>query len=107
MNINHWFNEINQNHYELISENNFLELKYPPLKYNNEPLFDNKITKILENIPLEVLNELSDIVNYDNIVKNVTKIYDYDFSKIEYVSPIFLGKYAESLFINYIHLKHN
>jgi hypothetical protein len=107
MSLNHWFNEIDKNEYEIISENNFNELKYPPLKYNNEPLFDNKITKIIENIPIEILNELSNIVGYDNIKKDVIKIYDYNFSKIEYVSPIFLGKYTESLFINLIHLKNN
>ena len=107
ININHWFNQINPIYYDLISENNFTELKYPPIKYNNESLFDNRITKIIDNIPIEQLNDLSIIIGYDNIIKNIIKIYDYDFSKIEYVSPIFLGKYVESLFINYIHLKHN
>lgn len=107
MSLNHWFNEIDNNYYEIISENNFTELKYPPLKYNNEPLYDNKITKILENIPIENLNELSEILGYDNIKKDIVKIYDYDFTKIEYVSPIFLGKYVESLFVNLIHLKNN
>ena len=107
MSLNHWFNEIDNTDYEIISENNFNELKYPPLKYNNEPLFDNKITKILENISIEKLNQLSEIVGYDNLKKEIIKIYDYDFSKIEFVSPIFLGKYVESLFINLIHLKNN
>lgn len=107
MSLNHWFNEIDNTDYEIISENNFNSLKYPPLKYNNEPLFDNKITKILENISIEKLNQLSEIVGYDNLKKEIIKIYDYDFSKIEFVSPIFLGKYVESLFINLIHLKNN
>jgi thymidine kinase len=107
MSINHWFNEIDKNHYDIISENNYSELKYPPIKYNNEPTYDNKITKILDNFPLEILNELSDLIDYDNLTKQLVKIYDYDFTKIEYVSPIFLGKYVESLFINLIHLKNN
>jgi hypothetical protein len=107
MSINHWFNEIDKNDYDIISENNYNELKYPPIKYNNEPTYDNKITKILDNFPLEILNELSDLIDYDNLTKQLVKIYDYDFTKIEYVSPIFLGKYVESLFINLIHLKNN
>jgi ATP-dependent exoDNAse (exonuclease V) beta subunit len=107
MSINHWFNEIDKNDYDIISENNYNELKYPPIRYNNEPTYDNKITKILDNFPLEILNELSNIIDYDNLLKHITKIYDYDFTKTEYVSPIFLGKYVESLFINLIHLKNN
>ncbi len=105
--INHWFGEIDSQHYDLVSDSDYNELKFPPLKYNKEIMFDNRITRILESVPVNILYELSEIINYDNISKNITKIYDYNFTKIEFVSPIFLGKYTESLFVNCIHLKNN
>lgn len=108
LNLNHWFNEIDRNDYDIYSHDNHYEtLIFPPLKYNNEPLYDNRITKIIDNIPIEILNEIANLINYDNIDKNITKIYDYNFSKIEYVSPIFLGKYVESLFVNLVNIKNN
>ena len=107
MSINHHFGCINPNAYEIISESNYSELKFPPLKFNNETLFDNRITRILESLPIKILNELSLLIDYDNIVKNIEKIYDYNFTKIDYVSPIFLGKYSESLFVNCIKMKNN
>ena len=105
--INNWFNNIPNSTYDLCSESNFTELIFPPLKYNLEPIFDNRITRILDSLPVNILNELSLIVDYDNINKTVIKIYDYNFTKIEYVSPIFLGKYSESYFVNCIKLKNN
>lgn len=107
MSINHWFGEIDKNTYEINSDSNYEELKFPPLTFNNKLLFDNKITKILDNIPIQILNELSNIIDYDNILKDTEKIYDLNFSKIEYVSPIFLGKYTESLFVNSIKIKNS
>lgn len=105
--INQWFNNIDNNKYDFISDNNFNKIIYPPLKYNNEILFDNKITKILDNIPIDILNKLSLLIDYENINKYIEKLYDYNFTKIEYVSPIFLGKYTESFFVNCIKLKNN
>jgi hypothetical protein len=106
MSLNNWFGEIDSSDYEIHSENNFTELKFPTIKYNNEKLFDNRITRIIENIPLIELNNISIMLDYDNLEKNVNKIYDYTFNKIEYVSPIFLGKYTESLFVNLINMKN-
>lgn len=108
LNLNHWFGEINKSDYEIFSHDYENEnLLFPPIKYNNEKLCDNRITRIIDNIPIELLNEIANLINYDNIDKNITKIYDYNFNKIEYVSPIFLGKYVESLFVNLIKIKNN
>ena len=108
LNLNHWFNEVDRDDYDIYSHDNHYDtLIFPPLKYNNEPMFDNRITRIIDNIPIEILNEIANLINYDNIDKNIIKIYDYNFSKIEYVSPIFLGKYVESLFVNLINIKNN
>jgi hypothetical protein len=69
-------------------------------------MFDNRITRILDSIPIQILNDLAKLIDYDNIIKHTEKIYDYNFTKIEYVSPIFLGKYTESYFVNCIKLKN-
>ncbi len=106
MSINHWFGNINQQNYEIISDSGYEELKFPPLKFNSEIMFDNRITRILDSIPIQILNDLAKLIDYDNIIKNTEKIYDYNFTKIEYVSPIFLGKYTESYFVNCIKLKN-
>lgn len=105
--INHWFGNISKTTYDLYSESNFVELIFPPLKYNSESTFDNRITRIIESLPINILNEISVIVNYDTIDRTVIKIYDFNFTKIEYVSPIFLGKFTESFFVNCIKLKNN
>lgn len=107
MKLNNWFRYVDKDTYDLFSESNFLELKFPEIKYNNENRFENKITKILENIPLEKLNELSNIIDYENLNFEIEKIYDIDFSKIEYDYPIFLGLYTESLFVNCVKIKNN
>lgn len=106
MSINHWFDEIESINYDINSEN-FNELKFPLLKYNQEKLFDNRITKIIDNLPIRILNDVSNLIGYEDIIRNTERIYDYDFTKVEYVSPIFLGKYIESYFINCINLKYN
>lgn len=100
MKINNWFRYINKNTYELVSDSSFDELKFPEIQFRNEKLLDNRITKILDNIPINVLNELSNIIKYEELNFEIKKIYDYDFSKIEYEYPIFLGIYTESLFVN-------
>lgn len=100
MKINNWFRYINKDTYELVSDSSFEELKFPEIQFRNEKLLDNRITKILENIPINVLNELSNIIKYEELNFEIEKIYDYDFSKIEYDYPIFLGIYTESFFVN-------
>jgi len=100
MKINNWFRFIDKNTYELVSDSSFEELKFPEIQFRNEKLFDNRITKILENIPIDILNELSNIIKYEELNFEIEKIYDYDFSKIEYEYPIFLGIYTESFFVN-------
>jgi len=105
--INHWFQDISSEFYELDPEYEKSELIFPPLKYNVEKMTDNKVTKIIDNFPIKILNDLSNIINYDTINRNIIKIYNYDFTKIEYVSPIFLGKLIESYFINCFNIKNN
>ena len=105
MSINHWFQEIESEYYDINSEN-FTELKFPLMKYNSENLFDNRITKIIDNFPIIILNDISNLLNYENLERNIERIYDSDFTKVEYVSPIFLGKFIESYFINCINLKY-
>lgn len=106
MSINHWFDEIEPEYYDINSDN-FNKLKFPLLKYNQEKLIDNRITKIIDNLPVRVLNYVSNLIKYEDIHRNIERIYDYDFTKVEYVSPIFLGKYIESYFINCLNLKYN
>jgi thymidine kinase len=106
MSINHWFQEIESEHYQLNSEN-FTELKFPLMKYNTENLIDNRITKIIDNFPIRVLNDIANLINYENLERNTERLYDSDFTKVEYVSPIFLGKFIESYFINCLNLKYN
>jgi len=106
MSINHWFQEIESEYYDINSEN-FTELKFPLMKYNSENLFDNRITRIIDNFPIRVLNDISNLLNYENLKRNSERLYDSDFTKVEYVSPIFLGKFIESYFINCINLKYD
>ena len=101
LSINHWFQDISSDHYELDPEYEKSELIFPPLKYNVEQLMDNRVTKIIDNFPIKILNDLSNMIQYDSINRNIIKIYNYDFTKIEYISPIFLGKLIESYFIIY------
>jgi len=105
--INHWFQDVDEDTYEIITDTAHKKLTFPQLRFNNEIRFDNKITRIIDNIPIHILNELSNIIDYDNINKEITKIYDNDFSKVEFTSPILLGKFIESFFVNCIKLKNN
>ena len=105
--INHWFKDIDEIYYDIDEEYNKSQLIFPPLKFNYETLSDNRVTRIIDNFPIKILNELSNIIKYDNINRQVIKIYNYDFTKIEYISPIFLGKYTEAFFINCFNIKNN
>ncbi len=107
MKLNNWFSKIEDNTYELISDSSFDKLKFPEIRYNNEKMFDNRITRILDNFPIHVLNELSNIIGYEELKFNISKIYEYDFSKVGYDYPIFLGQYTESIFVNCNIIKDN
>ena len=106
MSINHWFQEIERDNYEINSDN-FTELKFPLMKYNSEIMFDNRVTKIIDNFPIRILNDISNLIEYEILEKNIIRLYDSDFTKVEYISPIFLGKFIESYFINCLNLKYN
>jgi hypothetical protein len=105
--LNNWFKFVDKDTYDFVSDSSFGELKFPEMQFRNEKLHDNRITKILDNIPINILNELSNIIDYENLVFETEKIYDFDYSKIEYGYPIFLGIYTESFFVNCNNIKNN
>lgn len=96
--LNPWFSEIPKQYY--ILDNKYkIPFKYPKIKNVNYGEGEKIITKLLDRLTEEKLNKLYSICGYsqDTDAKQITQIYDTDFSKT-LNSSILLGKYVENLF---------
>lgn len=96
--LNPWFSEIPKQCY--ILDNKYkIPFKYPKIKTLNYGNNEKIITKLLDRLTEEKLSKLYELCGYphNENSKEVTQIYDNDFSKT-LNSNIFLGKYVENLF---------
>lgn len=87
------------------------KINYPQLKYNNPTDSEKNISKIIDKMDEHRLDKLSDLLEYGfsnslGYKKDIIKIYDSDFSELNYDSSIFLGKYIKNLYFCYINIKN-
>lgn len=96
--LNPWFSVIPKNYYTLDNKYN-IPFKYPKITNVNYGEGEKIITKLLDRVTEENLNKLYSICGYSQNpeAKQITQIYDIDFSKT-LNSSILLGKYVENLF---------
>jgi predicted nucleic acid-binding Zn finger protein len=97
--LNPWFSVIPKQFYILDNKYN-IQFKYPKITNVNYGESEKIVTKILDRLTEEKLNKLYNMCKYsqNDGTKQITQIYDNDFSKT-LNSSILLGKYVENLFI--------
>ena len=103
MRINPWFKEIPK---ELYDFDGVDEIIYPEIKDNNKIDIDRSLTKLLNQLSEEDLDELSRHYDFDNITKKVTKIFGIKLSN-DVGSSIFLGRYIEGIFVVFYRIHNN
>lgn len=105
--LNPWFELIPKECYTYSQQQLNKYFKYPKVIDRDMRENEKKITKILDKIDEELLDELATICKYginNKSEKIIEKIYDNDYSVI-INSNSFLGKYVENLFSIYYGMK--
>ena len=89
-------------------ENRF---KFNKLEYRIVKNNENKVTKIIENIPYEDLDKIDNLLgcNTDKFSNNVKikQIWKKDINEKELESSIFLGRFIEKLFLTFYYINNN
>ena len=102
--INPWFSLIPTNLYDI--ENTYLldTLQYPNVKSIKTLEKECRITKIIDNLNEQNLDKLSNIIEYDNLIRQINKIFDIQ--PINCQTPIFLGRYIELFYFTCYKIKY-
>jgi len=104
---NIWFKNVPQEHY-IIDSNYESRFFFSKIKYKTTIDRENRVGKLIEKLDCYKLNELSNIIDFQNRqIKHKHKIFHSDYSTIEKSSSIFLTKYAEFLFQTLYDIKMN
>jgi len=98
--INPWFKHIPSNLYETDGDFNLI---FPEIIPKNKIEVDRCVTKLINNLTAEQLYYLSNIIN-NNIKKEVSKIFSIKHDDSNFISPLFLGRYIEAIFIVFYNL---
>jgi len=103
---NPWFSVIPVNMYN-VSRYYGKQLEYPKISYLDMGNKERNITRIIDMMDEETLNNMSDISSFDRrkIIYKKT-FYDDDYTELQSQSPCFLGKYAEALFHALCNIKY-
>ena len=93
--INPWFKEIPTNLYTF---EGIEDIIYPEIKENNRIDIDCSVTKLLNQLSEEDLDNLASHYNLDKANKTITKIFGIKLPT-DATSSIFLGRYIEAIFV--------
>ena len=105
--LNPWFEKIPKELY-LVDENYAHSFKFPELKYVSLGDNEKRVTKIIDRMNEETLNDMAELVEYGKEMKKQTiKIFKKHYTDIYSPSSIFLGKYVENLFNCYLNIRYN
>jgi hypothetical protein len=102
--LNPWFKEIPK---ELYNFDGVDELTFPELFEKDKRDIEHSVTKLLNKLSEEDLDNLCNMYNFENIEKKITKLYSVNIKDDNFISPIFLGRFMEFIFVTFYRLSHN
>lgn len=86
---------------------NTKNLKFPKIEYRNMGNKENKVTKLINRMNEYDLDNMSNLLNYENRNKVLHKNIYQDYTDLKCPHSMFLGKYIEMLFHTLCDLKCN
>jgi hypothetical protein len=102
--LNPWFKEIPKDLYNFDGVD---EIVFPELFEKDKKDVDRSVTKLLNKLSEEDLDNLCNIYEFEKIEKKVTKLYNVNIKDDNFISPIFLGRFIEAIFVTFYRLSHN
>lgn len=104
---NQWFHKIPKKLYHI--DKRFSKyFKFSELSYCDYMEKEMNLTKIIDDIDCKTLDNISTILDFDNRKYTYySKIFTKDYTSIEKISSLFLGKFTTNLFIALYNIKMN
>lgn len=104
--INPWFKLIPREYYNYDGITELEDINFPEIIPRNKLEIDRSVTKLLNQLSEEELDYLCNIFDFENINKEVISIYNIKHTDDNFISPIFLGRYIEAIFVTFYRLFH-